>query len=517
MCEELGNVISYKTLYISVLQDRHSFKKKFKKMLGIDELEVNDDFDSDTDSIMVDTDEDCTIKDEDYFLVQNNNTENTLFKISIPYKKYEQFEPSTLIYKDKKNKRSYDVLKKNTWSDIINDEFIAKYNLPCNFVYKSCKVRKTMIYSKYFLTFKAKCKDDGCELFGWSEKKPDIGQPLEISILTKDTRKCNFIHESKRPLRGFKRKEVGQQLLTDLASNWRRDNVKDMEFGDMSPPNLYKSSVLRKAKQQHKDNILGITQKNQIESVVELKRNSRFSGSIHEVGTDPLLVHYWTGHQLTIYKDLCKNYCRISIDATGGLIKKTTHSSLNILSAHIFLYEVVINTYYGQIPISQMLSEKQDALTIFNWLARWKTFARKSPNEVVCDFSMALLGAISMAFCKIFGIKSYVEQCFGVATEQHTKLPDVYLRIDVAHVIKIFCRNKYLQGKTNKNLKSFYVRGMRLLITSTSLVQFKEVLIALLNVMLSETDGWADNFTETPSETSRKFLLGLIKGNYYII
>lgn len=230
-----------------------------------------------------------------------------------------------------------------------------------------------------------------------------------------------------------------------------------------------------------------------------------------------MLVHYWTGHQLTIYKDLCKNYCRIAIDATGGLIKKTTHSSLNILSAHIFLYEVVINTYYGQIPISQMLSEKQDALTIFNWLLRMKTFVRKSPNEVVCDFSMALLGAISMAFCKIFGIKSYVEQCFGVATEQHTKLPDVYLRIDVAHVIKIFCRNKYLQGKTNRNLKSFYVRGLRLLITSTSLVQFKEVLIALLNVMLSETDGWADNFTETPSETSRKFLLGLIKGNYYII
>ncbi|KAF0724594.1 Uncharacterized protein FWK35_00026276 [Aphis craccivora] len=176
--------------------------------------------------------------------------------------KYEQFEPSTLIYKDKKNKRSYDVLKKITWSDIINNEFIAKYNLPCNFVYKSCKVRKTMIYSKYFLTFKAKCKDDGCELFGWSEKKPDICQPLEI---------------------------IGQQLLIDLASNWRRDNVKDMEFGDMSHPNLYKSSVLRKVKQQHKDNILGITQKNQIESVVELKRNTRFSGSIHEVGTDPLL------------------------------------------------------------------------------------------------------------------------------------------------------------------------------------------------------------------------------------
>ena len=58
---------------------------------------------------------------------------------------------------------------------------------------------------------------------------------------------------------------------------------------------------------------------------------------------------------------------------------------------------------------------------------------------------------------------------------------------------------------------------MRLLITSTTMVQFKEVLIALLNVMLSETDGWTDSFTETPSERSRQLLLGLIKGNYRII
>jgi len=512
MCEELGNIISYKTLYISVLQDRHSFKTKLIQLLGIDFLQ--EDRDNDSDFIDSENDDNYNMNnDEDYFLVKNNNIENTLFKITIPYEKYEQFEPTTIVYKDNKSKRSYDVLKKNTWSDIINDEFIATHNLPCNFVYKSCKVRKNMMYSKYFLSFKAKCKEDGCQLFGWSEKKPDIGQPLEINILTKDTRKSNFIHVTKRPLRGLKRKEVGQQLLTDVASNWRRDNVNDMEFGQMSPPNLYKSSVLRKAKQQHKDNILGITLKNNIESVVELKRNSRFSGSIHEVGIDPLLVHYWSGHQLIIYNDLCKNYCRVAIDATGGLIKKTTHSSLNILSAHIFLYEVVVNTCYGQIPITQMLSEKQDVLTIFNWLARWKTLAKKSPNEAVCDFSMALLGAMSMAFCKIFGIKTYVDICFEVISGNHTKLPDCYIRIDVAHIIKIFCRNKHLQGKQNRSLKSFYVRGMRHLITSTTLDQFKEVLTALLNVMLSETDGWTENFIATPSENSRIYLLGIIKGN----
>jgi len=67
MSDELGNVISNKTLYISILLYRHSFKTKLKKMLGIDELEVKYDFDSDTDSIVVDIDEDCTKKDENYF------------------------------------------------------------------------------------------------------------------------------------------------------------------------------------------------------------------------------------------------------------------------------------------------------------------------------------------------------------------------------------------------------------------------------------------------------------------
>lgn len=81
--------------------------------------------------------------------------------------------------------------------------------------------------------------------------------------------------------------------------------------------------------------------KNPIESLVELKCNSRFSGSIHNIGMDPFLVHYWTGHQLIIYKEVCKKYCRVSIDATGGIVKKIQRSSLNLLSVHIFCMKVL--------------------------------------------------------------------------------------------------------------------------------------------------------------------------------
>lgn len=107
-----------------------------------------------------------------------------------------------------------------------------------------------------------------------------------------------------------------------------------------------------------------------------------------------------------------------------------------------------------------MLSEKQDTLTIFYWIVQWLKCGIKPPNEAVCDYSFALLRAMSMAFCKNNGIKFYVQQCFEVAIGLHQNLPVCYIRIDVAHVIKIFCRNKNLQEKKNKMLKDFYVRGM---------------------------------------------------------
>jgi len=53
---------------------------------------------------------------------------------------------------------------------------------------------------------------------------------------------------------------------------------------------------------------------------------------------------------------------------------------------------------------------------------------------------------------------------------------------------------------------------MRFLVTSISIEDFKLTLSALLNVMLSETDGWTEDKVETLLKTSRRFLLNKIKG-----
>jgi len=403
ICEQLGNKCIPKTLYISVFQDRHDYQSKLKKSLNIFSTN-NDSFDNSSEKSSDNNLEDETNSEKD-----DEENKKKQFNLSIPYEKYLKFEPITIPYKRKYRFRLYNVLKQNTWTDIINDALLEKYNLPCNFIYKRCVVSSDETRSKYFIKFYAACKDKGCKLFGSADKQPQPGQPLLLNILANDTRGQELQHGTKRPLKGTKRETVGKQLSTDLACNWRRNNTSSMQFGQISPPNLYNNDILQKTKQQFKDKSLGITEKCPIQSLVEFKNNSQFSGSIHSIGIDPILVHYWSTHQLIIYKDLTKTYCRLSIDATGGLIKRFKRSSLNLTSSHIFLYEAVVNTGYGQIPVSQMISERQDTLSIHNWLARWLKSGIKIPDETVCDYSTALLGAITRAFCGGLTLRCYAE------------------------------------------------------------------------------------------------------------
>lgn len=77
------------------------------------------------------------------------------------------------------------------------------------------------------------------------------------------------------------------------------------------------------------DKDLGITKKCPITSLVELKRNSEFSNSIHSIWIDPIIV-------IPVYKDYAKNYCRLAIDATGSIVKKIKRFSLNEQSGDLF-------------------------------------------------------------------------------------------------------------------------------------------------------------------------------------
>lgn len=173
---------------------------------------------------------------------------------------------------------------------------------------------------QHYLTFSGKCKDCQASVFGWVNKKPKEAMALVVDVIVQGM-KMNVNHKSKRPLNGAKRCEVGKELFHECASNWKRKAVEPLNYGDKIPANIYKKSVLRKCKQEESDKALGITIKCPIMSLIQFK-HTKYAGSIHLISADPLIVHYWTPCQLVFYKSIRKSCVRLTIDATGSIVKK---------------------------------------------------------------------------------------------------------------------------------------------------------------------------------------------------
>lgn len=90
--------------------------------------------------------------------------------------------------------------------------------------------------------------------------------------------------------------------------------------------------------------------------------------------------------------------------------------------------------------------------------------------------------------------------------------PIYYLRIDVAHLIKLVYRWTCWKGKRTITLKEYYVRCTKLLIKSESLFEFQNILIDILTVCYSETEGECQiSNTNHPSKVAREKLLNQLK------
>lgn len=445
LSESLDKKVSPHTLYNNVSQNRHSWKTNLRLLISKPSIDnftpVESEIDQNSNS---NTDDDT------------DTSEGThIYKFDIPYRDYIKMSPIQVKYGRKK--KSYFTLKQGVWTNVINDWFIKCCNAPCNIIYKRCRIANDTSRSKNYITFSGKCKDCGAIATGWVDKKPDEAMPLVTNIcLTGVDLKCN--HVSKRPLNALKRTEVGQKLLHDCASNWVRDEVAPLQFGEKIPANIYKKSVLRKCKQQEKDKKIGVVLKCPIMSLIEFKHSS-YAGSIHNICADPLIIHYWTPCQLVVYKQLKKSYIRLAIDATGSIVKKLKRTKEGILSSHIFLYEAVISNGDYQVSVTQMVSERHDTFTIYSWLMMWLNDGVTAPQETVTDYSMALLGAISRAFCGGLTLRQYTDLCLQILEgKTQTKLILCYIRIDIAHLVKLVTRWKCWKGIGSTHLKEFYVR-----------------------------------------------------------
>lgn len=149
------------------------------------------------------------------------------------------------------------------------------------------------------------------------------------------------------------------------------------------------------------------------------------------------------------------------------------------------------NEHEGQIPVGQMLSERNNTNAIVYWLSEWRRLGAKPQKEFICDFSVALISAACRTFTCSYDMNSYINVCWKIISkEDNVLLPQCYIRVDVAHVIKVVSRWKEIHAsETRKKVRQFYLRSIGQLILSTHINEAKHILESICIVALSETEG----------------------------
>lgn len=97
---------------------------------------------------------------------------------------------------------------------------------------------------------------------------------------------------------------------------YRAEKVAEkMKEGDIEPPTLTSSPVLRTARSQHRRK--QFIDPDPIKAPQKMK-HADAAFIVRNIGLDLFYVHYWSRHQLNIYQDYVnKGSSRLCLDATG--------------------------------------------------------------------------------------------------------------------------------------------------------------------------------------------------------
>lgn len=180
------------------------------------------------------------------------------------------------------------------------------------------------------------------------------------------------------------------------------------------------------------------------------------------------------------------------MDWYSGIPKKT-----------IFLYLIVVNDDVGQYIVASMVSEAHTTSSIQFFFNEWIRLGAPIPKEFTCDGSYAILNAAVQTFTRFFTVKEYAAAC-------ENELPSCYIRLDVAHFIKLYAN--FLKTATkSKKIRVFYKASMGQLILCRNIEKAAKVLKGILIVAYCDTDGHLlDSDQETECDKQRKFLKNLL-------
>jgi len=81
--------------------------------------------------------------------------------------------------------------------------------------------------------------------------------------------------------------------------------------------------------------------------------------------------------------------------------------------AVIFLYQAVTVINGKILPLFQMISEKHDTNILTYWMREWLRSGVPCPTQVVTDYSLALLDAVTLSFNNT-DLRTYINNCMNM-------------------------------------------------------------------------------------------------------
>ncbi|KAG5861870.1 hypothetical protein JTB14_024752 [Gonioctena quinquepunctata] len=405
---------------------------------------------------------------------------------------------TTTIYKCSQRKwnqkyKKWRVFKKGQWEDYMSKLIWHSARLSCGFNFRNHYVN----LSRNAGRFDGYCKCGSIMKCSFDEIPFSKNVMAKVEV-TLGSGKCG-----KRWLREPLRSTVCTAIQYKSVETYRADKANEyMLSGDVEPPIIPSSSVLRTAKSQH------VTRNHldpdPLKALVMMKYGG-YSNYIQDIGLDPFFIHYGTNHQLQAYKRLCAagKVC-VCLDSTGSIVRKLKQPNYRI-PKHIFLHAVAVNTTVGQFTVAHMLSEVSHTVALETWLKMWLRSGAPIPSQCVTDDSKALLNAAVRSFTIFPSVEDYAD-----ALKNQHKV-NIYIRIDVAHFLKKY---SVLLKAQPRRVKTFYLASIGQLIKCSNILDAETLMKAILVVSQSETEGILSCGRNTTCEDMKNMLKHKITGWY---
>lgn len=288
VCEGLDNAVKPIYMYFKVFKDECNIKTSYLERKGfpkdfLDENIVNKK-DNSTEALEEsESDKKCDS--------ENGNKERKKtkfsgkkvgaeigFKINIDNTAWNKMKPLDTSDENRENRK----VLKSSWTDIIAEAIYMESKLPCVYAFKKHIVNENNF--EYYIKIEGACVECKADI-NINGPLPNSANPQNyvLDVVTRNT--IGISHIKKRKLVGEKRNIIKNELKIEKPKEWRmRQAALTMKYGDIESPFLYDLRSLQKARQEIKNDELGIDNRSSLfESLSNIKRIPKYNKYIREI------------------------------------------------------------------------------------------------------------------------------------------------------------------------------------------------------------------------------------------